>query len=49
VNLLLFYTDNILLTSADFRYGPKENAKLNEQYHVYVGDLISIISNTLKK
>jgi hypothetical protein len=33
------YTDNIICSSSDFRYGPKESAQLNQQYHVYTGDL----------
>ena len=33
------YTDNIICSSTDFRYGPKESAKLNQEYHVYTGDL----------
>jgi len=34
------YTDNIICSSADYRYGPKESAKLNQEHHVYTGDLM---------
>ncbi len=30
---------NVICSSGDFRYGPKESAQLNQQYHVYTGDL----------
>jgi hypothetical protein len=30
---------NIICSSSDFRYGPKESATLNEKYHIYTGDL----------
>jgi hypothetical protein len=38
----LKYTDNIICSSADFRYGPKESATLNQKHHVYTGDLMGI-------
>ena len=36
----LKYTDNIICTSADYRYGPQNSAQLNEANHVYTGDLL---------
>jgi hypothetical protein len=32
-------TNNIICSSSDFRYGPKDSSDLNKEHHVYVGDI----------
>jgi hypothetical protein len=32
-------TNNIICSSSDFRYGPKDSSELNKEHHVYVGDI----------
>ena len=39
------FTDNIMCSSSDFRYGPADCAKLNEENHVYTGDLMGFKKN----
>lgn len=34
------FADNIMCSSSDFKYGPPDSAKLNEENHVYTGDLM---------
>jgi len=38
------YTDNLICTSSDYVYGPKESSELNREHHVYTGDLFSMMS-----
>jgi hypothetical protein len=39
------FNDNIMCSSSDFRYGPTDSAKLNEENHVYTGDLMGFKKN----
>ena len=39
------HTGNLLCESWDYRYGPKDISKYNEDNHVYVGDIMNVIVN----
>jgi hypothetical protein len=39
------HNGNLICTSWDYRYGPKDIAPYNETNHVYVGDVMNIIVN----
>ena len=39
------HTGNLICTSWDYRYGPLDMAKYNEENHVYVGDIMNIVVN----